>query len=656
MANRYQAALLLLRVLPPEHLVGQPDGGAESLAQELSAEAERVAGPRGEARLVVESDPSQAIIDVAAEERVDLVVVGNLGMGGRREFLLGNIPNRVSHNARCSVVIVNTAPADGAPAPSTSRAEAAPEPPTPGDLLGRAARIARVMASHGLRGRFGSPGPGEDAAQAQARHFREALDELGPTFAKLGQILSTRPDLLPDAFVAELATLQDHVTPLTEAEVVALMEQELRVPWEDVFSGIEPQPLAAGSIAQVHRAVLADGSRVVVKVQRPTAERDILQDLRLLEQFAAQAEDRDAFKQVVDLNAVVEHLSTSLRQELDFRNEARNVARMREVVAPFPRLAVPHVYEDLSTARLLVMEEIQGRPVSEAPQGDARSEAARQLLESYYHQVLSEGFFHADPHPGNLLWYEDRIYFLDLGMAGELEAGVRELLLLLLLAFWQEDDDFLADVLLMVAGDGVPSQLDVPSFREDLGQLAAGYRGVSLKEIRLGPLLQRMTEISIRHGVRLPASLALAGKAFGQMQLATAELDPTLDPFDVAGSFFLRHLRERARGFVNPRTLVYEGEKLRLRASRLLEALESATGARPGRNLQVDFQGTRPLEETVRGAGRRLALGAAGGAALVATAISAGAARPVLWLTILLGAVGAGLLVWLLADLRLRGR
>ena len=660
MADRYQAGLLLVRVLPPEHLVGQEDGRAETLSQELSAEAERVAGPRGQGRLVVQSDPSQAIVDVAAEEGVDLVVVGNVGMTGRREFLLGNIPNRVSHNARCSVVIVNTAPPDGATsAPSAPSPGAGPEEaagPTPGDLLGRAARIARVMASHGIRGRFGSPGPGEEAAQAQARHFREALDELGPTFAKLGQILSTRPDLLPDAFVAELATLQDHVTPLTEAEVVALMEQELRVPWEDVFSGIEPQPLAAGSIAQVHRAVLADGSRVVVKVQRPTAERDILQDLQLLEQFAAQAQDREAFKQVVDLNAVVEHLSTSLRQELDFRNEARNVARMREVVAPFPRLAVPHVFDDLSTARLLVMEEIQGRPVSEAPEGEARSEAARQLLESYYHQVLSEGFFHADPHPGNLLWYDDTIYFLDLGMAGELEPGVRELLLLLLLAFWQEDDDFLADVLLMVAGDGVPRHLDVPSFRDDLGKLAAGYRGVSLKEIRLGPLLQQMTEISIRHGVRLPASLALAGKAFGQMQLATAELDPTLDPFDVAGSFFFRHLQERARGFVNPRTLVYEGEKLRLRATRLLEALESATGARPGSNLQVDFQGTRPLEDTVRGAGRRLALGAAGGAALVATAISASAARPILWLTILLGALGAGLLVWLLADLRLRGR
>jgi ubiquinone biosynthesis protein len=659
MSDRYQAGLLVLRVLPPEHLVGREETDADALGQELSALAERVAGARGHARLVFESDPSQAIVDVAAEEGVDLVVVGNVGMGGRREFLLGNIPNRVSHNAPCSVVIVNTAPPDGAApraAPAAGEASDTEAGPTPGDLLGRAGRIARVMASHGIRGRFGSPGPGEEAAEAQARHFREALDELGPTFAKLGQILSTRPDLLPQAFVDELATLQDRVTPLTEAEVVALMEQELRVPWEDVFSRIEPQPLAAGSIAQVHRAVLADGSRVVVKVQRPTAERDILQDLRLLEMFAEQAEDREAFKQVVDLGAVVEHLSTSLRQELDFRNEAANVARMREVVAPFPRLAVPHVYEDLSTSRLLVMEEIQGVPVSEAPSGGARSEAARQLLESYYHQVLSEGFFHADPHPGNLLWYDDRIYFLDLGMAGQVEPGVRELLLLLLLAFWQEDDDFLADVLLMVAGDGVPRHLDVPSFREDLGRLAAGYRGVSLKEIKLGPLLQRMTEISIRHGVRLPASLALAGKAFGQMQLTTAELDPTLDPFDVAGDFFFRHLRERARGFVNPRTLVYEGEKLRLRATRLLEALESATGARPGMNLQVDFQGTRPLEETVRRAGGRLALGAAGGAALVATAIAASAARPILWLTIVLGAVGAGLMAWLLLDIRLRKR
>src|SRR5439155_15164947 len=154
-------------------------------------------------------------------------------------------------------------------------------------LMGRAARIGRVMAAKGLKQVLSSRRPDEEgSAGTQAARFRAALEQLGPTFAKLGQILSTRPDLLPPEFITELATLQERVKPLTEAEVVGVMERELQVPWEDVFERIEPEPMAAGTIAQVHRAVLAGGERVVVKVQRPNAEPEILQDLGLLDAFA----------------------------------------------------------------------------------------------------------------------------------------------------------------------------------------------------------------------------------------------------------------------------------------------------------------------------------------------------------------------------------
>jgi ubiquinone biosynthesis protein len=198
------------------------------------------------------------------------------------------------------------------------------------------------------------PGGKNDEAE-RARRFRSALEELGPTFAKLGHILSTRPDLLPAAVVAELADLQDHVAPLTEAEVVAVMEAELKVPWGDVFASIEPDPLASGTIAQVHRATLVGGERVVVKVQRPTAETEIRQDLGLLRRFAAKAAGRPSFQQVVDVPAVIDHLSSSLVRELDFRHEAANIERMREVLAPFSRLSVPEVIADLSAGRLLVL-------------------------------------------------------------------------------------------------------------------------------------------------------------------------------------------------------------------------------------------------------------------------------------------------------------
>src|ERR671915_2456423 len=226
--------------------------------------------------------------------------------------------------------------------------------------------------------------------RARVHRFRASLEELGPTFAKLGQILSTRPGLLPPAYIEELATLQERVTPLTEAEVVSVMEQELGIPWEDVFESIDPEPLAAGTIAQVHKATLESGERVVVKVQRPTAEQDILQDLGLLEMFAQKAADRPALRRVFDVPAIVEHLSSSLKRELDFRQEAANLRRMQEVLVPFPRLGVPVVYEEYSTSRLLVMQEIQGVPVRDALLSPERKEAARQLLESYYHQVMVE--------------------------------------------------------------------------------------------------------------------------------------------------------------------------------------------------------------------------------------------------------------------------
>ena len=199
----------------------------------------------------------------------------------------------------------------------------------------------------------------------RAKRLREALEQLGPTFSKLGQILSTRPGLLPHEFVEELAHLQDKVPPLTQAEVVAVMEQELQVPWEDVFESIDPEPLAAGTIGQVHRARLEDGDRVVVKVQRPTAREEILRDLGLLELFAEKAANRPALRELIDIPVLASNLADSLRRELDFRQEAANIERMREVLESYDRLDVPRLYSELTTRRLLVMEEIQGGPIKD---------------------------------------------------------------------------------------------------------------------------------------------------------------------------------------------------------------------------------------------------------------------------------------------------
>jgi predicted unusual protein kinase regulating ubiquinone biosynthesis (AarF/ABC1/UbiB family) len=272
------------------------------------------------------------------------------------------------------------------------------------------------------------------------------------------------------------------------------------------------------------------------------------------------------------------------------------------------------------------------------------------LLEAYYQQVLSAGFFHADPHPGNLMWWNDTIYLLDLGMVGEVDAGLRESLLLLLLAFWQEDTDFLAEAMLGLATGPPPPDFDQAAFQEELAGLLATYRHKSLKELRLGPLLQQLTEISVRHKVRLPSSLALIGKAFGQMQLAAAELDPSLDPFSVAGTFYLRQLADQMRAMAHPGQIFYETQKLRMRLNRLLEGLERALGVRGGTGLQVDFRGAQNLTAAIGLAGRRIAVGLAAATAIVATAVTASAAHSATWATALFGAVAALLTGGLLAD------
>jgi predicted unusual protein kinase regulating ubiquinone biosynthesis (AarF/ABC1/UbiB family) len=289
---------------------------------------------------------------------------------------------------------------------------------------------------------------------------------------------------------------------------------------------------------------------------------------------------------------------------------------MREVLAPYDRLAVPGLFADLSTSRLLVMEEVQGGPITTAPPGEARTEAARQLLEAYYRQVLEEGFFHADPHPGNLLWCDDRIYLIDLGMVGQVDQELRELILLLLLAFWRNDPRFLAEVMLMLAGDEQPPDLDLDELESDFAVFIGRFHGrTKLSELQIGPLLEGLTEIGVRHRMRLPASLALAGKAFGQMQLAVAQLDPGLDPFSVINSFLVRTIVDRVRAAADPQRVFYEGQKLKVRLSRFVEAVERTAGSRPGSRLQVEFIGASEIEAAIHRAGRRMLLAGLGGAA-----------------------------------------
>jgi predicted unusual protein kinase regulating ubiquinone biosynthesis (AarF/ABC1/UbiB family)/nucleotide-binding universal stress UspA family protein len=640
-ADRYDAELFVVQVVVPQYPSATEFGEAErtraaAANNELARFARQVAGERGHALVVIDADPALAIVRAVEQEAIDVLVVGNFGMAGRKEFLLGNIPNRISHSAHCTVIIVNTLHSTGEPASDSVRAHRSKVdiPSFEPRLVARATHIATVMAKHGLKELFGQSGERDVTIRLQqAKRLREALEELGPTFSKLGQVLSTRPDLLPVEYIEELALLQSHVPPMPESEVVRVSEQELGVPWEDVFESIDPKPLAAGTIAQVHRATLENGDRVVIKVQRPTARGEIEQDLALLEVFAEKVGKRPALNQVIDMEAVFKHLSTSLQRELDFRQEADNIGRMQGVLADYHRLAVPAVHRDLSTSRLLVMEEIQGIPIKQAPTGSERVEAARQLLESYYKQIIVDGFFHADPHPGNLMWWKDRIYFLDFGMVGAIGADLREHLLLMLMALWQEDAAFLTDVTLMMTGAVNRRDLDVQKFQSEVGNVMAKFRSADLSEMQIGPILQEMSVVSLRHG---------------------AELDPTLDPFEVAGKFLMRSVVKRMGTVLNPKTLVYQSLKFKVRAMRVIEAVETLVGARSGEKLVVNFR-ANTLEDMVHRTGRRLVLGLTAAASILASGFTVTSTGVAEWVPITFGIVAGLLTIGLVIDL-LRGR
>jgi predicted unusual protein kinase regulating ubiquinone biosynthesis (AarF/ABC1/UbiB family) len=245
---------------------------------------------------------------------------------------------------------------------------------------------------------------------------------------------------------------------------------------------------------------------------------------------------------------------------------------------------------------------------------------------------------------------EETLYFLDLGMIGEVGPDLREHMMLLLMAFWQQDAGVLTDVTLMLTGAINKADLDIEAFQEEIGALMAKNRGASLKDIQLGPVLQEMTEIALRHDVALPASLTLTAKALAQMQLAAATLDPDVDPFEVAGKFLMRSVVRDVGSKLNPTTLFYQSQRFKVRFQKVVEAIERLIGARPGQKLEVNFRAAS-LETTIRRAGRRLALSLTAGAAILGTALTAVSVRVAGWVPVAFG-IGAGaLMLALLFDL-----
>jgi ubiquinone biosynthesis protein len=378
--------------------------------------------------------------------------------------------------------------------------------------------------------------------------IRHTLQELGPTFIKLGQLLSLRTDLIPTDMADELSKLQDEVPAENFADISKQIERSLGRAPDEVFLEFEETPLAAASLAQVHSAVLRDGGDVVaVKVQRPGIRQMIRNDLRIMESLAQRAHERVEALQLYNLPRVVEEIKRLLTQELDFSREARNIRLARSNFADDPALYLPRVYSEISTSRLLVLEKISGTKLRDAVHSwtyEVRRDLARKWLRATLQQILEDGFFHADPHPGNLFILSAEQYsLLDWGMVGRLTPETRFKLVDLLVGVVLKDSQQVLDLLLEFTE--YRSDLDMDSLHRELMDILDDYHSVPLKDINMGRLLTALTEMLRNHHMYLAMDLSVMIKAIVTSEGSARMLDPDLDVIGEAGPLIRKLARQK---------------------------------------------------------------------------------------------------------------
>jgi ubiquinone biosynthesis protein len=409
--------------------------------------------------------------------------------------------------------------------------------------LGRLSEIAQVAARHGFgylfdNRRLRRRDLEEGTPSQRGAHLRAMLDELGPTFVKFGQLLSTRPDLLPPDIITELRGLQDDVTPFSYAEVELVIQAELGLPIERLFLEFEETPMAAASIGQVHRAVLPNGRRVAVKVQRPEAPNQIESDIALLYQAAKLAKDRIRRLNFIDARGVVDEFARSIRQELDYRGEARNAETFRKDFLGHPRVRIPRVYWSYTRARVLTLEYIDGVQLRDieftaTPEIDRRR-LAEIMTETWMTMVFKNGFFHGDPHPANILVLDGghAIGLVDFGLAGKLTDADMTKLTRLFIDAANENVDALPKRLAEL-GVHYPREREA-ELQAQLRELFYRYYGAPLSQIDPLQVIREGFDLIYSMNLELPTRWLLLDKAIATLASVGVDLYPQFNVFEVA--------------------------------------------------------------------------------------------------------------------------
>lgn len=408
------------------------------------------------------------------------------------------------------------------------------------------AHIARTCASHGLGFLVGKLGIGmylppwarilvpagevDEVPDLPVRLAR-VLEELGPTFVKLGQMLSTRPDLLPPEYIESLQRICHHAAPFPGDVARSIIEDELGAPVSETFAQFVNEPLASGSMAQIHAARLNDGTEAVVKVRRPGIERTVDDDLAIMEFLASQADKLEEFKPL-RLPMVVEEFANGMRRELDFLSEAANTHKFYTAFKDNSRILIPKVYWDYSTARVLTMRRLTGMHLSELQKlpdaGGSRAAIAREILDCFLTQFFEIGSFHADPHTGNILVTDGRrIALIDFGLVGRINEPMRDQIGACLIALGNQQMELAAEVLGEIGS--VPPNVKAEEFRSEVADLMERHYSMPFDKIDLQRAFLEVMEILRKHNVIMPRDFVLLTKAVVTIGGMVRELDPTLN-------------------------------------------------------------------------------------------------------------------------------
>jgi len=427
-------------------------------------------------------------------------------------------------------------------------------PADPSGSLRRFSQIGRVLVRHGFgfvfdvrRDRREKKGLQEFLAPNFGVRLRRTLDDLGPTFVKFGQILSTRSDILPEGVLSELQKLQDTVRPMPGGAAQAIVERELGAPVDEVFERFDPDPLGSASIGQVHRAVLRSGEVVAVKVQRPEAPGRVESDLELMREFALLLDRRFGRRIFVDVRGLVAEFEAVIRRELDYTAEAANARRFAANFAETP-VVIPRIHLEYSTPRVLTLQYIEGtrfrdiRPLLLAP--SERRRVASMGADAIFKMAFEDGFFHGDPHPGNLiLTPQGDLALLDFGMVGYMSRGDIEALSRLFIAIVQRDA---AAALRGLESLGVRYSTEVRGdLVRDLREFLNKYSGLSVGEVTLGQALSELIALARNYRLRVPPVFPLLIKALVTAEGLARAIDPTINVYEVARPYARRLLLER---------------------------------------------------------------------------------------------------------------